>query len=98
MVEDLEEKDDYVNIPLTDETKEKFKEFYKNEFFEFIHTKLNSPVVVSEFKYKDDEYFKNNPYISNTKKTKNDKKYDEYIYNKYSKPFDFSEKKKINES
>lgn len=98
MVEDLESKDDYINIPLSDETKENFKEFYKNEFFEFIHTKLNSPVVVSEFVYKNDEYFKNNPYASNTKKPKNDKKYDEYIYNKYSKPFDFSEKKKIKES
>jgi len=93
MVEDLEEKDDYVNIPLTDETKENFKEFYKNEFFEFIHAKIKSPVVVSEFVYKDDDYFKNNPYKSNTKKTKN-----KPVYDKYNRPFDFTEKEKVKES
>jgi hypothetical protein len=61
MVDDLKENNNYEYITLTDDTKERFKEFYKNEFFEWIHSKLKSPIVVSEFEYKENSIRINNP-------------------------------------
>lgn len=53
-IEKLKDSDIYEDIPLTKETKEKFKEFYIKKFFEIAHTKLIKEKSASEFEYKDD--------------------------------------------
>lgn len=61
IVEDLEQNNvDNKNIILDEETKKRFKEFYKKEFIDLVHYKISGEVIVSDLELIEDTVYQYN--------------------------------------